>query len=114
MGFVIPHSKAIPVCYGGMFAAKKKQILNQPEQVWQNVVTSLGRGNNILEGHYAERLWAPALSVIDEDYARSVSEIILPHVYDTFWCWNRRGMLMVPRSKGFEASLFANLTIKHV
>ena len=25
MGFVIPHSKAITVCYGGMFAAKKNK-----------------------------------------------------------------------------------------
>ena len=58
--------------------SKEKQILNQPEQdVWQNVVTSLGRNNFILEGHYAECLWAPALSVIDEDYARSVKEAIL-------------------------------------
>lgn len=114
MGFVMSHSETIPVCYGGIFAAKKKQILNQPEQVWRNVVTSLARGNNILEGHYAERLWAPALSVIDEDYTKRVSEAVLPHVYDTFWCWNRLGMLMVPRSKGFNANIFVNLTKNRV
>ena len=106
MKFVIPHSEAIPVCYGGMFASKRKQFLNQPKQVWENVAQSLSRGNNIVEGHFAERLWAAILSGTNEGYAKAVSDAIKPHTYDTFWCWNRRGMLMVPRTKGFNSSLF--------
>lgn len=109
MGIVVPHSEAIPVCYGGIFAAQQKQILNQPEAVWQNIVNSLARGNNIVEGHYAERLWAAALSGIDDDYGRKVSEAVLPHVHDTFQCWNRKGMMMVPQNKEFNSSLFEHL-----
>lgn len=110
MELVIPRSGAIPVCYGGMFAVKNKQILNQPEYVWRRIVESLSRGNNIVEGHFAERLWAAMLSIADEEYTETVTKNVLPHVYDTFECWNRRGMLMVPRSRGFHADLFANLT----
>ena len=106
MGFHIPRSVAIPVCYGGMFAIQQKQILNQSKQVWENVVNSLGRGNNIVEGHFAERIWAAALSESNEEYAKVVSDAVMTHVNGLFECWNRRGMLMVSASKGFDSSLF--------
>ena len=101
IGFRIPHSEAIPVCYGGMFAVQKKQIIKQPEHVWQKIVNSLGRGNNIVEGHYAERMWASVLWGADEGYARLVTDALLPHIFDTFPCWNRLGMFMAESSKGF-------------
>jgi hypothetical protein len=109
MNFVVPRSDAVPVCYGGMFAAKKKQLLNQPIEAWQNMDKSLSRGDNIIEGHFAERMWAALLSNINEKHAQAVSEAVFQHVYDTFSCWNRKGMLLVPKEKGFSSDLFTNI-----
>ena len=61
MKIIIPASETMPVCYGGHFAAQKKQFLNQPEEVWHNIVESLSRADNLIEGHYAERTWATIL-----------------------------------------------------
>ncbi len=105
MQFVIPKSKVLPVCYGGIFAAKKRHMLNQPKDVWERMVKSLARGDNIIEGHFAERLWAPILSYNDTQYMNVVSKAVLQRVHDTFSCWNRKGMMMVPRSKGYNISL---------
>jgi len=80
MGMVIPESETMPVCYGGLFAAQKKQILNQPEETWEKMVSSLSRADNIVEGHFAERLWASILSDIDIESAKVVDRAILPHV----------------------------------
>jgi len=80
MGFTIPQSETVPVCYGGQFIAQKKQVLNQPKESWQKMETSLSRGNNIIEGHYAERLWASILSDVDNESARAVDEALSPHM----------------------------------
>ena len=49
---------AVPVCYGGIFAAKMLVIHRQSMQVWRALERALERGENIAEGHYAERSWA--------------------------------------------------------
>mmetsp|Transcript_35469 Transcript_35469/g.85971 ORF Transcript_35469/g.85971 Transcript_35469/m.85971 type:complete len:199 (+) Transcript_35469:475-1071(+) len=56
-------SRLTPVCYGGSFAAKTSQIVNLPAERWTAIENSLSRGNNIEEGHFAERSWAGILSV---------------------------------------------------
>jgi hypothetical protein len=55
-------SAIIPVCYGGNFLFLTQQLRHVPQQVFQRMTTSLARGNNIVEGHYAERTWARLLS----------------------------------------------------
>jgi hypothetical protein len=52
----------VPVCYGGVFAATSYQVAVQPKRVWKAIEDSLSRGDNIAEGHYAERMWAALLS----------------------------------------------------
>ncbi len=112
IGIKMPNAKAVPVCYGGVFAAKRKNILNQSKDVWDRMLESLSRGDNIIEGHFAERLWAVILSNQDEEYTKKVTDNVMPHVKDLFECWNRKGMMMVPRTTGFDKSLFPNLITK--
>ena len=50
------------VCYRGIFMATVHRIQSAPVKDWRVLVQSLGRGDNIEEGHYMERLWAPLLS----------------------------------------------------
>ena len=49
------------VCYGGNFAVKTANIL-KIKQNSARLLESLSRGDNIVEGHYAERSWAGLLS----------------------------------------------------
>jgi len=56
------------VCYGGVFAASVDNILRRDISVWKAVETSLARGNNVLEGHYAERSWGHLLSTPLQPY----------------------------------------------
>ncbi len=48
----------VSICHGGVFA----RIAKQPKRVWDALEKSLTRGDNIVEGHYAERLWGCLLS----------------------------------------------------
>lgn len=52
----------VPVCIGGVFAATMHQIQKQPRRIWEAIEKSLSRGDNIQEGHFAERFWASFLS----------------------------------------------------
>ena len=45
------------VCYGGIFAATKAQTNQHPSSVWRTMMESLSHGENIEEGHFAERNW---------------------------------------------------------
>ena len=50
-----------PVCLGGMFSTTTQQIRLVHESIptlFQNMMTSVERGDNIEEGHYCERSWA--------------------------------------------------------
>jgi len=60
-GSFIPDN-LVPVCYGGIFAATKAQINQHPSSVWRKMMESLSRGDNIEEGHFAERSWGGLLS----------------------------------------------------
>lgn len=51
-----------PVCYGGVFAARKERIRRVPLAAWKMLHKTLERGNNIEESHFVERLWAMLLS----------------------------------------------------
>lgn len=46
------------VCYGGSFAVKRNIILKHSQSFYQRLTNGLSRGNNIIESHYMERLWA--------------------------------------------------------
>ena len=60
--------EVVQVCYGGVFAASVSNINNRDISVWKAVEKSLSRGNNIQEGHYAERLWANLMSTPLQPY----------------------------------------------
>ncbi len=60
MGISLPR-RLSPVCYGGIFAVTRSQIAKVPQQIWRNMERSLSRGDNIEEGHFAERTWAGLL-----------------------------------------------------
>ena len=50
-------STMVPVCYGGNFAAKTSNMLRS-QNATKKMVRTLSRGDNIEEGHFAERTWA--------------------------------------------------------
>mmetsp|Transcript_47381 Transcript_47381/g.127838 ORF Transcript_47381/g.127838 Transcript_47381/m.127838 type:complete len:311 (-) Transcript_47381:163-1095(-) len=52
----------VQVCYGGNFAVRMDRIRDMHSSLWQRLVASLERGDNIEEGHYAERTWAGLLA----------------------------------------------------
>ena len=51
-----------PLCYGGIFAVRVSQIAAVSNDVWRVMADNLSRGNNIEEGHFAERTWAGLLA----------------------------------------------------
>jgi hypothetical protein len=44
--------------YRGMFAVSKENILHIDKKIYINLLESLSVGDNIENGHYAERIWA--------------------------------------------------------
>lgn len=54
--------KIVPVCFGGQFAVARQNILTLSQESFRKMESALKRGDNIEEGHYAERLWASILS----------------------------------------------------
>lgn len=62
LGIDSPHPEVVQVCYGGVFAASVSNIMKRNMGTWRAIEESLSRGNNIQEGHYAERSWASLLS----------------------------------------------------
>ncbi len=109
MNIVLPESPSFPICYGGMFGLRKKYILNQPFSVWGNITKSLERGDNIIEGHYAERMWAGMLSdhnkvdtrVLDEVLGPTIRDMV-PRHEDDHVC-GMQGMYYVRRMKNMTA-----------
>lgn len=62
IGLMLPDDVPTPVCYGGAFAVRADRFLSsRPLELWQRLEQSLSRGNNIEEGHFAERSWAAML-----------------------------------------------------
>ena len=58
----IPSQDVVPVCYGGVFAASVENIYKINIKVWIKMEDTLTRGDNIEEGHFAERSWAALLA----------------------------------------------------
>lgn len=91
----------VPVCYGGVFAVTKSQIAKYPKRVWKSIEKSLSRGDNIVEGHYAERMWAPLLSKpFSNETAASLWSMNLTLRKDPFFY---RGMLTLEEDKWWFA-----------
>jgi hypothetical protein len=83
VGLVFPDSDYIHVCYGGNFVTKKRGLLSQSEMVWVKLTINLYRGNNIEEGHFAERSWASITAPPPLDLPLDVlSGIVQPFVTD--------------------------------
>lgn len=58
MGVSINEESLVPVCYNGNFAVSSTSVRRTSEDLFQKLSRSLSRGSNILEGGYAERVWA--------------------------------------------------------
>ena len=58
----------VQVCHGGVFAATAHRLRRVPAHVPHNIMRTLSRGDNIQEGHYAERSWAMLLAKPLEPY----------------------------------------------
>ena len=56
------RSPVTRVCLGGVFAAKTVNVRSMPRALWNQLAQILSRGDNIEEGHFAERSWAMLLS----------------------------------------------------
>ena len=73
MGIDLAERTLWPVCYGGLFGATKKTIHGTSRTSWEQMRDSLTRGDNIEEGHYAERSWLGLLSQpLAESHARKL------------------------------------------
>ena len=72
----------VPVCYGGMYMVKRSKIKEVPLEILRNMTISLSRGNNIEEGHFAERTWAglfsDSLNIKDTERLLGLSRMIYP------------------------------------
>ena len=105
VGLIFPDSDYINVCYGGSFVTQKKGLLSQSELVWAKLSISLSRGNNIAEGHYAERSWASIASPPPPDLPLNavLGDILQPFVIgprkhdDVIFC----GRLSIPWDSPF-------------
>jgi hypothetical protein len=75
----------VSICHGGFFAATQSRIAKQPKRVWDALEKSLTRGDNIEEGHYAERIWGCLFSKpISNETAAAIVERNLTIEYDNF------------------------------
>jgi len=82
-GVNVSLPRVTPVCYGGNFAVKVAHIL-KVKSITNNLLLSLSRGDNIVEGHYSERSWAGLLSAILPKNAQAellaISRETCPHL----------------------------------
>lgn len=97
IGLKMTNSTTVPVCYGGVFAIKEEQILHQTETSWQNLENALTREDNLVEGHFTERMWAAILSGLDNEYARQVDKVVVPNINETSGCIGRAGMILISK-----------------
>lgn len=103
IGLVFPDSEYINVCYGGNFFVQKKGMLSQSEDTWTNMAISLSRGDNIEEGHFAERSWASIVAPPPLDLSMNVlSDAVNPFVHSvTNRIFGDHGRLRVLRHSDF-------------
>lgn len=102
LGIEYPDSTFVPVCYGGMFMARKVGLLKQTQAVWNDLVNVLSRGDNIEEGHFMERLWGSLISGQTVSSMRKLSIQILPNiVYEETLTACFMGMIYTKIYEGF-------------
>ncbi len=90
---IISTQNLVSVCCGAFFAVTNAQIAKQPKIVWKAIEESLSRGDNLVEGHYAERLWACLLSKpLSNETATAIWEKNPSTVFDY---WGLRGMIFL-------------------
>lgn len=88
---IISTQNLVSVCCGAFFAVTNAQIAKQPKTVWKAIEESLSRGDNLVEGHYAERLWSCLLSKpLNNETASAIWEKNPAHEFDY---WPLRGMI---------------------
>lgn len=56
------RASTFTTCYGGVFAAQRAHARRQPRARYAALEAALSRGDNIVESHYAERLWGTLLA----------------------------------------------------
>jgi len=59
---VAPREELVQACFEGRFSASVSQIKKVEDGVWRKIEEDLRRGDNIEEGHFAERTWGMLLS----------------------------------------------------
>ena len=81
IGLVFPDTGYTNMCNGGNFLFQKRGGLMQSAAAWSKLEKSLARGDNIQEGHFAERAWASLLTPPScELPLKILSEQVLPSV----------------------------------
>ena len=106
VGLVFPDSEYINVCYGGMFLTQKRGLVTQPEKTWKNMESSLSRGDNIEEGHFAERSWASIVAPPPNDLPLDeLSKAVKPYVNRENNVRGMFGTLFVLRGNSFWKGL---------
>ena len=95
---VIQALESMPVwhmCYGGSFATRREHIYRWPVQLWRWMAEELIRGDNIIEGHYAERVWgallSPPLSVARQRAILCATHRVNVHVQASGGSWHVQG-----------------------
>jgi len=84
------------VCYGGIFAVKRSLIERVPKEMFKNIRSSLSRGDNIEEGHFAERTWAGILS---HPPSQHQEEEIMSHYHYIIYEPSTKGALVTMSDK---------------
>ena len=117
LGLVFPNSEYINVCYGGNFLVQKRGMLSQSLDAWKNMERSLSRGNNIEEGHFAERSWASIVAPPLHDLPWDVvTQKVKP--FATYWLNNVFGshgrVYMSKESFLYDGLVQQSLTMKSI
>jgi hypothetical protein len=108
MGIDLAERNLWPVCYGGLFAASKKSIHRTEKPRWEQLRDSLTRGDNIEEGHYAERSW---LGLLSNKIAASHEDKLRNAAQGTCGTDNTIGSCLAGQLMSCDCKLLANLNV---
>jgi UDP-sugar transporter A1/2/3 len=102
----------VPVCYGGQFAATRGSLVgHHPKSSFVKIQQSLSRADNILEGHFAERVWAALLRKRLTNRQLRLVLKITTHVLEkaSSLSVTRRGMLVGRKLEEFNCDVGEDL-----
>ena len=71
LNFSVSLLHAHPVCYGGVFTVQRHLVRSHPQSFYKQLASLLSRGDNIMEGHLAERTWARMFAQINRAWCPS-------------------------------------------